>query len=63
MPPLDPSTAPAALRAHLDDCARARGRWHRVGGALQSAHALLRPRLVSTLLALLALMAGLLWLA
>lgn len=63
MSPPDPSTAPAALRTHLEDCARARGRWHRVSGALQSVHALLRPRLVTTLFVLLALLAGALWLA
>lgn len=63
MLPPDPSTAPAALRAHLRDCLRARGRWHRAAGALQALHALLRPRLVSTLLTLLtlALLAGVLW--
>ncbi len=59
---MDPSTTSAALRAHLDDCTLALGRWHRLCGALQPAHALLRPRLVSTLLALLALLAVALWL-
>jgi hypothetical protein len=63
MPAPDPVTVPAALRAHLDDCARARGRWHGVRGALQSMHAWLRPRLVSTVLALLMLLAGALCLA
>jgi hypothetical protein len=59
----DPITSPAALRAHLEECARARGRWHAVRGGLQSAHGWLRPRLVSTVLALLILLAGVLWLA
>ncbi len=63
MQPPDPGVASAALREHLDDCARARGRCHAVSGVLQSVHALLRPRLVSTLLVLLAVMAGVLWLA
>jgi len=63
MPIPDPITAPGALRAHLDDCTRARGRWHGVSGGLQSLHGWLRPRLVSTLLVLLALLAGVLWLA
>jgi hypothetical protein len=63
MSALEPITAPAALRAHLEDCARARGRWHTVRGSLQSAHAWLRPRLVSTVLALLIPLAGVSWLA
>lgn len=63
MSALDPITSSAALRAHLGDCARARGRWHAVRGALQSMHGWLRPRLVSTVLVLLTLLAGVLWLA
>ncbi|MCY4744008.1 hypothetical protein NYO99_03385 [Pelomonas sp. UHG3] len=58
MPAQEPITAAAALRAHLADCLRARGWWHGLSGALQSWHAWLRPRLVSTLLVLLALLAG-----
>ena len=61
MPPAEPSTSPTALQAHLNDCAAACGRWHRVGGRLQSLHAVLRPRLMSTLLALLLLLAVALW--
>jgi hypothetical protein len=59
----DPITSPAVLRAHLKDCARARGRGHALRGGLQSVHGWLRPRLVSTVLVLLTLLAGVLWLA
>jgi hypothetical protein len=52
-----------ALRAHRDDCAAACGRWHGTACALQAVHAVLQPRLMSTLLALVLLLAGALWLA
>lgn len=63
MAPTEKSTTPAALQTHLSDCAAACSRWHRMGGRLQSLHEALRPRLMSTLLALVLLLAVSLWLA
>jgi hypothetical protein len=60
---VDSHTVEDALRAHCADCAAARGRWHGAAGALQALHAVLQPRLMSTLLASLSLLAGALWLA
>jgi hypothetical protein len=63
MPNIDPHTAPPALQAHLGQCAAACGPGHHVLGLLSRVHAALQPRLVTTLLVLLALMSGALWLA
>lgn len=60
---MDLRTAPPALQAHLAHCAAACGLRHHIGGALQAVHAALQPRLVTTLMVLLALMSGALWLA
>lgn len=60
---VDPHTVDEALRAHCADCAAARGRWHGPAGTIQTVHAVLRPRLMSTVMAVLLLMMGALWLA
>jgi hypothetical protein len=52
-----PPTDPTRLTAHLGHCAAARGRLHRVRGALAAVDGLVQPRFLSTLL-LLALAAG-----
>lgn len=59
----EPDTTADALRAHRADCVAARSRWHGTAGTLQALHAVLQPRLVSTLSVLLLLLAGALWLA
>ena len=68
-PPLDASPGPLSgpttpqvpdptrLTAHLAHCVAARGRLHRVRGALSAVDGLVQPRFLSTLL-LLALAAG-----
>ena len=62
-PSTEPSAAAVALRAHFGDCVAARGHWHGLGGVIELMHAALRPRLISTLVVLLVLLAGALWLA
>lgn len=63
--PLDAATA--QLTQHLDHCAHACGRMHRVRGAVELADAFLASRFVSTLVLLTAMLAllasGLSWLA
>lgn len=47
-----PLTDPTRLTAHLGHCAAARGRLHRVRGALAAVDGLVQPRFLSTLLLL-----------
>ncbi len=53
---------PTHLIAHLDQCATARGRWHRMHGAFEVVDAFVLPRFMSSLVTLLALALALLWL-
>lgn len=41
------STDAAALASHMDDCASSRGRFFGLKSALESAHAMLFPRLIT----------------
>lgn len=47
-----PSADPTRLTAHVGHCAAARGRLHRVRGALAALDGLAQPRFLSTLLLL-----------
>ena len=66
LPAASHPAAPAALAGHLAQCTRARGRGHALRALSEAAHAALLPRFVSTvtaLVALLALVPGIAWLA
>lgn len=54
--------APAELVLHARLCLMARGRWHALLAAAEDCHAWLGPRVVSTWLVALGLVAGLSWL-
>ena len=56
------TTDPTQLQLHLGQCAAATGRLHRLHGALESIHAFVTPRFVSTLLVLSLTAAAVVWL-
>ena len=61
----DRTNDPSALALHREHCRMACGRWHAWRSLAESAHALLRPRFVSTVTAqvvLIALALGIAWL-
>jgi hypothetical protein len=52
---------PAELQQHLHHCSAACGLAHHLAGWMHAVHAALRPRFVSTLVVLLLVMTGMLW--
>ncbi len=63
LPPRPPQPDPTRLPQHIDQCKGARGRMHGVRGYAEGLDAFVSPRFVSTLAALAASLAALLWLA